>query len=184
MDILQLDIQGRPQAWLSAEDAALHYATANVAWTIGEVYTTLRGGTNAQTGVQSTLALHPIIALSGAPRVNLFDCVPALNNAKLFRRDRMMCAYCGGEFRSGQLSREHIVPASRGGADSWMNLVAACRGCNHRKAARTPEEARMPLLFAPYVPSVYEDFILRGRHIRADVHAWLAARLPKGSRVT
>jgi 5-methylcytosine-specific restriction endonuclease McrA len=115
--------------------------------------------------------------------MNLFDCVPALNNAKLFRRDRMMCAYCGGEFRSDQLSREHIVPASRGGGDSWMNLVAACRGCNHRKAARTPEEARMPLLFAPYVPSVYEDFILRGRHIRADVHAWLAARLPKGSRV-
>jgi hypothetical protein len=64
MDILQLDIQGRPQAWLSAQDAALHYATANVAWTIGEVCTTLRGGTNAQTGVQSSLALHPIIPSS------------------------------------------------------------------------------------------------------------------------
>ena len=183
MEILQLDVQGMPQAWLHAEQAALHYATENVAWTVGDVCLTLRGGMNALTGAQSTLELHPIIALSGAARINLFDCVPALSNAKLFRRDRMTCAYCGSIFRAEQLSREHIVPASRGGADSWMNLVTACRGCNHRKGARTPEQARMPLLFTPYAPSVYEDFILRGRHVRADVHAWLAARLPKGSRV-
>ena len=57
-----------------------------------------------------------------------------------------------------------------------------CAACNGRKAARTPEEARMPLLYLPYVPSRYEDFLLAGRHIRADVHDWLAARLPKGSR--
>lgn len=52
------------------------------------------------------------------------------------------------------------------------------------KADRTPDEARMPLLFAPFVPSRFEDFILKGRHIRADVHDWLAARLPKGSRLS
>jgi hypothetical protein len=42
----------------------------------------------------------------------------------------------------------------------------------------------MPLLYLPYVPSGFEGFLLEGRHIRADVHEWLAARLPKGSRLS
>ena len=41
----------------------------------------------------------------------------------------------------------------------------------------------MPLVYLPYVPSRFEDFLLEGRHIRADVHEWLAARLPRGSRL-
>ena len=45
-------------------------------------------------------------------------------------------------------------------------------------------EAGMPLMYLPYVPSRFEDFLLEGRHIRADVHEWLAARLPKGSRLS
>jgi 5-methylcytosine-specific restriction endonuclease McrA len=63
-----------------------------------------------------------------------------------------------------------------------MNLVAACRDCHHHNGARTPGEARMPLVYLPYVPSRYEDFLLEGRTTRADVHDWLASRLPKGSR--
>jgi len=46
--VLQLDIQGTPQAWISPEQAALHYATEDVAWTIGdEPLVVLRGGYNA-----------------------------------------------------------------------------------------------------------------------------------------
>jgi 5-methylcytosine-specific restriction endonuclease McrA len=93
----------------------------------------------------------------------------------------MTCAYCGLRFPGRDLQCEHVVPGSRGGAWSWMNLVCACAACNGRKAARTPEEARMPLL---YLPSRFEDFLLAGRHIRADVHDWLAARLPKASRLS
>jgi hypothetical protein len=182
MQILQLDIQGMPQAWLSPQEAAVHYATDSVSWTVGEVATTLRGGFNAQLGRQSVLDIHPIIALNGASSVNLFDVVPSLSNAKLFRRDRMTCAYCGQLFGPHDLTREHIVPVSRDGPDTWCNVVAACRSCNTRKAARTPEQARMPLLFAPYVPSVFEDFLLAGRNIRGDVHEWLASRVGRGSR--
>lgn len=54
------------------------------------------------------------------------------------------------------LQAEHIVPASRGGPYAWMNLVTACAACNARKANRTPEEADMPLLYLPYVPSRYD----------------------------
>src|SRR5256885_9460463 len=71
-------------------------------------------------------------------------------------------------FHENDLTREHIVPISAGGGHQWMNLVTACRSCNHRKGARTPEQARMPLLYTPYIPSLWEDFILRNRRILAD----------------
>ena len=183
--VLQLDIQGTPQAWISLEQAALHVATGAVAWFDGDgPLATLRGGTNLASGRQSVIDVHPIIALRGASRINLFDVVPAFSSAKLFRRDRMTCAYCGECFAERELQCEHIVPESRGGRWTWMNLVSACGPCNGRKADRTPDEAGMPLVYLPYVPSRFENFLLEGRAIRADVHEWLAARLPKGSRLS
>jgi hypothetical protein len=183
--VLQLDIQGTPQRWITLQQAALHYATDTVAWVDGETpLRTLRGGFNAASGRQSAIEVHPIIALRGAPKINLFEVLPGVTKLKLFRRDRCTCAYCGQRFRERDLQCEHIVPASRGGGWTWMNLVSACGPCNGRKADRTPEEAGMPLVYLPYVPSRFEDFLLEGRHIRADVHEWLAARLPKGSRLS
>jgi HNH endonuclease len=183
--VLQLDIQGTPQAWISVEHAATHLVSGSVAWFIGDSpLRTLRGGSNAQSGQQSRLEVYPIIALSGAARIALFDLVPAISRLKLFRRDRCTCAYCGRRFSETYLQCEHIHPESRGGAYSWMNLVTACAACNGFKANRTPEEARMPLLYLPYVPSRFEDFLLEGRNIRADVHEWLASRLPKESRLS
>lgn len=182
--VLQLDIQGTPQAWITLEHAASHVAADAVAWVDGDgPLATLRGGFNVARGRQSMIDVHPIIALRGASSVNLFDVVPAFGKGKLFRRDRMTCAYCGQCFPERDLQCEHIVPESRGGGWTWMNLVTACAACNGRKAARTPEEARMPLVYLPYVPSRFEGFLLEGRHIRADVHEWLAARLPRGSRL-
>lgn len=183
--VLQLDIQGTPQAWIGAEDAALHYSTGSVAWEEGaEPLVVLRGGWNVASGRQSTLTIQPIIALRGRPKLNLFDVVPSVTKAKLLRRDRCTCAYCAQTFNERDLQAEHIRPASKGGPYSWMNLVSACSRCNALKSNRSPEEARMPLVYLPYVPSRYEDFLLAGRNIRADVHEWLAARLPKTSRLS
>ncbi len=183
--VLQLDIQGTPQRWITLEQAASHYATGTVAWVDGaEPLRTLRGGVNAATGRQSLIDVHPIVALRGASRINLFDVTPSFAKHKLFRRDRFTCAYCGLCFQEKELQCEHIVPESRGGRWAWMNLVTACALCNGRKADRTPDEAGMPLLYLPYVPGRFEDFLLEGRAIRADVHEWLAARLPRGSRLS
>ena len=183
--VLQLDIQGTPQRWISLEQAAVHHATGSIAWTEGDApLAVLRGGWNAATGRQSLIEVQPIVALRGAPHINLFDVTPSCAKLKLFRRDRFTCAYCGQRFHDRDLQCEHVVPESRGGGWTWMNLVSACGPCNGRKANRTPEEARMPLLYLPYVPSRFEDFLLEGRNIRADVHEWLAARLPKGSRLS
>ena len=85
--VLQLDIQGTPQAWISLEHAALHVATGSVAWVDGAgPLAPLRGGFNVARGRQSVIDVHPIIALHGASKVNLFDVVPAFSKGKLFRR--------------------------------------------------------------------------------------------------
>jgi HNH endonuclease len=108
---------------------------------------------------------------------------PTIANAKLFARDRHICAYCGGRFHFEDLTREHIVPVSRGGSDAWMNCITACRACNGHKGNRLPEEAHMTLMYLPYVPSLHEDMILRGRRILADQMEFLLASVPRSSRL-
>ncbi|MCZ8254737.1 MAG: HNH endonuclease [Polaromonas sp.] len=183
-EVLQLDVTGTPQAWIPVEDAAGHLVTGTVAWHLGDApLAVLRGGMNAVSGRQSILEVPPIIALRGASKINLFDLVPVYSKTKVLRRDRHTCNFCGEVFPENLLTVDHIIPESKGGPLSWTNTCAACRDCNARKADRTPDEAKMPLLFLPYVPSRVEDFILKGRNIRGDVHEWLAAKLPKHSRL-
>lgn len=71
----------------------------------------------------------------------------------IFERDRNLCQYCGKHFPKSHLTIDHVVPQSRGGADTWENLVLACLPCNVRKANRTPDEAHMPLIRKPVKPA-------------------------------
>lgn len=183
MDVLQLDCSGRPQAWVTAREAAVLYATDAVAWTLGEPFRVLRGGIQRSTGLPSRLALHPIVAVYGAVPSRAWRTVPSLSNAKLFARDRGLCAYCGHRFGFDQLTREHIVPTSRGGRDTWTNCITACRSCNGRKGNRLPEESGMHPLYVPYTPSLHEDMILRGRRILSDQMEFLLAGVPRHSRL-
>ena len=181
--VLKLSAKGLPQSWISLEQAVIHYAADEVRWEAGAEIAMFRGGHNALTGAQSIIAVNSIIGTRGVPGINPFELRPGLTNAKLFSRDRNVCAYCGGHFQETELTREHIVPFAQRGQDHWMNVVTACRACNHRKSDRTPEQARMPLLYAPYVPSLWEDFILRNRRILADQMEFLMSHLPKTSRL-
>ncbi|WP_106849871.1 HNH endonuclease [Blastococcus sp. Marseille-P5729] len=74
---------------------------------------------------------------------------PAVSRKGVLKRDSHRCAYCGRQ----ATTIDHLLPKSRGGAMSWLNLVAACPPCNGLKKNRTPDEAGMPLLFEPFVPS-------------------------------
>lgn len=67
-------------------------------------------------------------------------------------RDRFECAFCGKPFRMNDLTYDHVVPRKQGGKTEWTNIVSACRACNHKKGARTPEQAKMKLLKKPYRP--------------------------------
>jgi 5-methylcytosine-specific restriction endonuclease McrA len=87
---------------------------------------------------------------------------------EVFARDGYRCQYCG--HRTRDLTLDHVIPRSRGGNHSWENLTSACKSCNHRKAGRTPIEARMRLRTKPQKPrpSLYTLF---SRHL--DSHrAW------------
>lgn len=87
--VLQLDIQGTPQAWISPEQAALHYATNTVAWEEGQSpLITLRGGMNVASGRQSSLVIQPIIALRGKPTRNLFEVEPTITKANRAQHSR------------------------------------------------------------------------------------------------
>lgn len=183
MDVLQLDVSGRPQAWLSAKEAAVLYASDSVAWTLGEPFLVLRGGIQRRTGQQSRLELHPIVAVHGAIPSRAWRLTPAISNSKLFARDRQVCAYCGHRFPFDGLTREHIVPTSRGGHDTWMNCITACRSCNGRKGNRTLHELGWSMFYLPYMPSLHEDMILRGRRIVADQMEFLLASVPAHSRL-
>ena len=79
-----------------------------------------------------------------------------VTNTFLFARDRYACQYCGrraGQLRPREsLTRDHVVPLSRGGLNSWTNVVTACSACNTRKANHLPDECGMHLLHPPVEP--------------------------------
>ena len=72
-----------------------------------------------------------------------------LNRRNIYHRDANTCQYCGRKFPTSELSLDHVIPRSRGGGDTWENLVCACTNCNARKADKTPAEARMALIRKP-----------------------------------
>ena len=80
-----------------------------------------------------------------------------VTNTFLFARDGYSCQYCGrhrSELKGRQfLTRDHILPLSRGGDNSWQNVVASCSPCNNRKGNRLPGEAGLRLLSKPKEPN-------------------------------
>ncbi len=67
-----------------------------------------------------------------------YNRVPLSRN-NIYKRDGYRCVYCGSESRSS-FTLDHVVPKSKGGKDSWDNLVTACEKCNGEKANLTIEE--------------------------------------------
>lgn len=81
--------------------------------------------------------------------------VPVSRRA-VFARDEYRCQYCGDRADS----IDHVLPRSRGGADAWDNLAAACRSCNTRKRDRTPDEAGMRLMRPCRAPGHAAAFVV------------------------
>ncbi len=180
--ILRLDITGRPSRWIPWQEAVVLDAKEMIAWNAGETYFTFRGGMNRASGTRSQARINSIIAVNGRHKGRSeIELTPSLSNRELFRRDGNLCMYCGQHYADGDLTRDHLVPLSRGGRDSWSNVVAACRGCNHAKGARTPEEAHIRLLAVPYVPNRAEYLVLSNRQILADQMAFLQRRFRSDS---
>jgi 5-methylcytosine-specific restriction endonuclease McrA len=115
--------------------------------------------------VYANYPLPTVIRLRHYVRVPYKD-IP-LTRRNVFFRDAHTCQYCG--YSGDELTLDHVIPRSRGGVDSWENLVAACVRCNVHKGNRTPKEANMPLSNNPRKPhsSLYFEI---GKHLKSGIH--------------
>lgn len=83
------------------------------------------------------------------------------SRGNVYRRDAYTCQYCEEDFSPSWLTFDHVMPRSRGGETSWVNIVTSCQTCNRIKGDRTPAEAGMPLLRPPKEPR-WSPFSLGG----------------------
>lgn len=160
--ILTLDINGKPLTWVTYKEAAVYAVKDHIQWSIGNNYF-LTGGWNRIRQQVSKIKINDIIALKNTiTKYSVVNPIPSLNNTALFARDRSQCAYCGRLFRRSDLSRDHIIPTSKGGKDTWLNCVTACKRCNNKKGDSTAE---LPLKYQPFVPNRAEQLILSNYYI-------------------
>jgi hypothetical protein len=172
MKILRVSNSGIPLNWITPEEACIFSAKNLITWHIGDQIKIMRGGISRINNEQSTIDIFPVIA-SGNNSGKFKS--PILTNPSLFRRDANTCMYCGVVFSDGHLTRDHVIPLSKNGPNTWNNSVAACKTCNQRKADRTPEKAKMPLLAVPYTPTHAEHLILINRTVLYDQMHFLSS---------
>lgn len=174
--VLTLDQGGRPSRWCSWEDAITYIVKGLVPWHLGDevVY---RGGNSRLTGDVSEIAVPNIIAVQN----EVFDDRVALTNPSLFFRDAYTCCYCNQRYHRTELTREHILPVSRGGPNTWMNCVATCKRCNGAKGSRLLQECGFEMHYAPYVPSKSEVLMVACRNIQRDQLQFLWDAVPRNS---
>ncbi|MDJ0732328.1 MAG: HNH endonuclease [Crocosphaera sp.] len=98
--------------------------------------------------IYSDFPLPSVIRLRHYVRVPYKE-IP-LTRRNILERDRHTCQYC--RYKGEQLTLDHVIPRSRGGGDTWENLVTACVRCNVKKGNRTPKEAQMNLQYSPRRP--------------------------------
>lgn len=97
-----------------------------------------------------TMKIPSVLALRQYVRPSEY---PAFTRFNLFLRDRFQCQYCG----SGKdLTFDHVIPRRLGGRTSWENVTTACSPCNLKKGGRTPQQAHMRMLEAPYRPTNWQ----------------------------
>ena len=102
---------------------------------------------------------------------------PAFSARSVRQRDHNRCQYTGRLLGPGEGSLDHVVPRSRGGANSFENVVLACRKVNGRKANRTPVEAGLRLLATPKAPPALPvTLLIRNVHGVPDWAPFLAER--------
>ncbi len=180
--ILRLNLAGQPIEWVGWQIAVCLYSRELVTWSLGDVVHRVHGGRSRITGRQTIVELPSIIACGGAQLARPRSIYP-LSNSALFARDNHLCLYCAREFPQHQLTRDHVIPLSRGGTDRWENVVAACRRCNQHKGNRRLEDISMELVALPYRPNNAEYLaLINSRRILADQMEFLRTQFSRNCR--
>lgn len=110
-------------------------------------------------------------------RLRTYVKVPRTHRKRVSRRavlarDQHRCQYCGSE---RHLTVDHVIPRSKGGSDSWENVVDACATCNRKKADRLPQVASMQLLRPPRPPDPFTFVFLYVDEIHESWRPYLGA---------
>ena len=150
--------QGTPQAWISLEHVALHVATGSVAWVDGVgPLATLRGGFNVARGRQSIIDVHPIIALHGASKVNLFGQLGIIPGSM-----------CARSYIVRDKGHPDFLESCSHGAGRAMSLGEAKRRFTlaDRRAATEGIECRKDTDVIDETPAAYKDIdaVMEAQH--------------------
>ena len=97
---------------------------------------------NQEFDLPTVILLQRYVRIPGAREI-------PVSRRGVLRRDSHRCGYCGKSANT----IDHVLPKSRGGADSWENLVACCLRCNNAKSDKTPAEMGWELRFTPKMPT-------------------------------
>lgn len=100
---------------------------------------------STQLQIPEVIRLHRYVRLP-------YEEVP-FSRKNILMRDGYRCQYCGKEDTGDNLTIDHIIPLSKGGRDTWTNVVAACRYCNNLKGNRMLNECGLSLLNYPRTPT-------------------------------
>ena len=88
---------------------------------------------------------------------SIFKTKVPYSKRNVFARDKQKCCYCGTKMEElSECTIDHVIPRAQGGKSTWDNCVTSCKPCNHKKADRTPTQAKMFLKFKPYRPTINE----------------------------
>ncbi len=93
------------------------------------------------------------------------------SRVNIYARDGYTCQYCGVRLAVSELTYDHVVPRSQGGATDWTNIVTCCHECNRVKGGRTPRQAGMQLRAAPVQPNWVPAVVIRVS-LRSVPDAW------------
>lgn len=97
-----------------------------------------------------TMQAPSVIRLKAYVKVPYRKTLP-LTRRNVIARDNGKCAYCVKKADTV----DHVVPRSRGGANTWENVVAACQACNNKKDDKLLSElgSKWKLSFVPKAPT-------------------------------
>jgi 5-methylcytosine-specific restriction endonuclease McrA len=121
----------------------------------------------AVTEIENDYDIYPGLTMPSVIRLLEYRRIPEhhalLTRKNFYVRDRFRCQYCGVRFEAKDLTLDHVYPKSRGGPNSWQNLVTCCKPCNRMKADKTLEECGMVLLHKPKQLTVHTSKYLMRR---------------------
>lgn len=139
---LKLDASYRPVGVIDAVEAF-------VLCLVGKATSVENYGKKINT-VNRSFTLPAVIILHRVIKFRLYNLTP--NRRNILLRDNNECQYCQHKFPPPELTIDHVIPKSRGGTNTWLNLVASCKSCNQKKGDKLLSDSAMKLSRKPYAP--------------------------------